>query len=56
MWITNAYEAGLYFVMANVDPSAGYKGITCFMVERDNPGLRIGKKEDKVRNSVIIVI
>lgn len=47
-WITNAGEAGLFLIMANVDPSAGYKGITCFLAERDTPGLIIGKKEDKL--------
>lgn len=47
MWISNAKYAGLFFVMANVDPSAGYKGITCFIVDRDTPGLTIGKNEDK---------
>ena len=26
----------------------GYKGITCFLVERDTPGLSLGKKEDKL--------
>jgi alkylation response protein AidB-like acyl-CoA dehydrogenase len=34
--------------MANVDPSAGYKGITCFLAERSWPGLTVGKKEDKL--------
>jgi short/branched chain acyl-CoA dehydrogenase len=48
MWITNAEWAGVFLVMANVDPSAGYKGITCFVVDRDTPGLTIGKKEDKL--------
>eukprot|EP01133_Synstelium_polycarpum_P002272 gene2272-2575_t len=47
-WITNAKEAGVYIVMANVDPSAGYRGITAFLVDRDTPGLEIGKKEDKL--------
>jgi alkylation response protein AidB-like acyl-CoA dehydrogenase len=47
-WITNAQEAGLYIVMANAAPEQGYKGITAFLVERDNPGLSIGKKEDKL--------
>lgn len=47
-WITNAHEAGIFLVMANVDPSKGYKGITCFMVERDFPGVEVGKKEDKL--------
>eukprot|EP01064_Diplonema_japonicum_P022630 TRINITY_DN3261_c0_g2_i1.p1 TRINITY_DN3261_c0_g2~~TRINITY_DN3261_c0_g2_i1.p1 ORF type:complete len:417 (+),score=135.27 TRINITY_DN3261_c0_g2_i1:60-1253(+) len=48
MWITNSGEAGLFLVMANVDPSKGYKGITCFVVTGDNPGVRIGKKENKL--------
>ncbi|KAF2070251.1 hypothetical protein CYY_008434 [Polysphondylium violaceum] len=47
-WITNAKEAGLFIVMANIDPSQGYKGITAFIVEGSNPGLSIGKKEDKL--------
>lgn len=48
LWITNANEAGLFFVMANVDFSQKHRGITCFLVERDTPGLTIGKKEDKL--------
>ncbi len=48
LWITNAAEAGLYLVFANMNPDAGYKGITCFMVERDFPGFQVGKKEDKL--------
>ena len=48
MWITNAAEAGLYLVFANANPEAGYRGITCFLVERTNPGLQVGKKEDKL--------
>jgi len=48
LWITNAGEAGVFLVMANVDVSAGYKGITCFAVSRDTPGLSIGPKEDKL--------
>ncbi len=48
LWITNAKEAGLYLVIANTDFSKGYKGITAFLVERDNPGLTLGKKEDKL--------
>lgn len=34
--------------MANADPSKGYKGITCFLVDRDTPGFQIGKEEDKL--------
>lgn len=48
LWITNAAEAGLFLVFATVDPAAGYKGITCFVVERDWPGFTVGKKEDKL--------
>lgn len=48
LWITNAAEAGLFLVFATVDPAAGYKGITCFVVERDWPGFTLGKKEDKL--------
>ena len=48
LWITNAAEAGFYLVFATVNPEAGYKGITCFMVERNFPGFQVGKKEDKL--------
>uniref|UniRef100_A0A674MRS9 Short/branched chain specific acyl-CoA dehydrogenase, mitochondrial n=1 Tax=Takifugu rubripes TaxID=31033 RepID=A0A674MRS9_TAKRU len=48
MWISNAEHAGVFLVMANVDPSAGYKGITCFIVDRDTEGLEICKKENKL--------
>ena len=48
LWITNAAEAGLYLVFANVNPEAGYKGITCFLVEREFDGFKVGKKEDKL--------
>eukprot|EP01104_Vermistella_antarctica_P006815 TRINITY_DN17515_c0_g1_i1.p1 TRINITY_DN17515_c0_g1~~TRINITY_DN17515_c0_g1_i1.p1 ORF type:complete len:419 (+),score=77.79 TRINITY_DN17515_c0_g1_i1:167-1423(+) len=47
-WITNANEAGLFLVMANVAPEKGYKGITTFIVERDNSGLSVAKKEPKL--------
>jgi alkylation response protein AidB-like acyl-CoA dehydrogenase len=48
MWITNGAEAGIYVVFANANPSAGYKGITAFVVERGFPGFSVGKKEDKL--------
>ena len=48
LWITNANEAGLFIVFATLDPSAGYKGITAFLVEKDAPGFTLGKKEDKL--------
>eukprot|EP00286_Rhodomonas_abbreviata_P019751 CAMPEP_0181309298 /NCGR_PEP_ID=MMETSP1101-20121128/11939_1 /TAXON_ID=46948 /ORGANISM="Rhodomonas abbreviata, Strain Caron Lab Isolate" /LENGTH=394 /DNA_ID=CAMNT_0023415773 /DNA_START=381 /DNA_END=1565 /DNA_ORIENTATION=- len=47
-WISNAMEAGLFLVFANADFSKKHRGITAFIVERDNPGLHIGKKEDKL--------
>jgi butyryl-CoA dehydrogenase/short/branched chain acyl-CoA dehydrogenase len=48
LWITNAAEADIFLIFATIDPSAGYKGITCFLVERDMPGFSVGKKEDKL--------
>jgi alkylation response protein AidB-like acyl-CoA dehydrogenase len=48
LWITNGAEAGLFIVFATVDPSAGYKGITAFLVERGFEGFTVGKKEDKL--------
>ena len=48
MWITNGAEADIFVVFANADPSAGYKGITAFIVEKDFPGFTVGKKEDKL--------
>jgi alkylation response protein AidB-like acyl-CoA dehydrogenase len=48
LWITNAKEAGLFIVFATLDPDAGYKGITAFLVDKRLPGFSIGKKEDKL--------
>ena len=48
MWITNGAEAGLFVLFATVDPDAGYKGITAFLVDRDSDGFAVGKKEDKL--------
>jgi butyryl-CoA dehydrogenase/short/branched chain acyl-CoA dehydrogenase len=48
LWITNAAEAGLFLVFANENPEAGYRGITCFLVDRQFEGFRVGKKEDKL--------
>lgn len=47
-WISNAKESGLFIVFATVDPAAGYRGITAFLVERDTPGFTVGHKEDKL--------
>ncbi|KAG5913426.1 hypothetical protein E4U42_001185 [Claviceps africana] len=48
MWITNAHEAGLFIVFANLDPSQGHRGITAFLVEKSTPGFSIAKKEKKL--------
>jgi alkylation response protein AidB-like acyl-CoA dehydrogenase len=48
LWITNAREAGLFIVFATLNPDAGYKGITAFLVDRHTPGFSVGKKEDKL--------
>ena len=48
LWITNGNEADLFIVFANVNPEAGYRGITAFLVERGFPGFAVGKKEDKL--------
>jgi len=48
LWITNAAEAGIFIVFANINPGLGYKGITAFIVERDFPGFTVGKKENKL--------
>jgi alkylation response protein AidB-like acyl-CoA dehydrogenase len=48
LWITNGAEADLFIVFANVDPDAGYRGITAFVVERGTPGFTVGRKEDKL--------
>ena len=48
LWITNGAEAEMFIVFATVDPSAGYRGITAFIVERGFAGFSVGKKEDKL--------
>jgi butyryl-CoA dehydrogenase/short/branched chain acyl-CoA dehydrogenase len=48
LWITNAAEAELFIIFGTIDPAAGYKGVTAFLVERDFPGFTVGKKEDKL--------
>lgn len=48
LWITNANEADIFLVFANVNPELGYKGITAFVVERDFEGFSVSKKEDKM--------
>ena len=48
MWISSAREAGLFIVFATLDPAAGYRGITAFLVEKGTPGFTVGRKEDKL--------
>jgi len=48
LWITNGKEAGIFVLFATVDPAAGYRGITAFLLEKDFPGFTVGKKEDKL--------
>lgn len=48
LWISNAREAGLFLVFANLNPQAGYRGITAFLVPANTPGLTVGRKEDKL--------
>ena len=48
LWTTNAKEAGIFLVFANVNREIGYRGVTAFLVEADSPGLTVGKKEDKL--------
>ncbi len=48
LWITNAREADIFILFANVNPDQGYKGITAFLIDSDFPGFSVGKKEDKL--------
>ena len=48
LWITNGNEAEIFITFATVDPEAGYKGITAFIVEKEFEGFSVGKKEDKL--------
>ena len=48
LWITNAAESELFIVFATVDPDAGYRGVTSFLVERSFAGFEVGRKEDKL--------
>ena len=48
LWTTNAKEARLFLLFANLNPAAGYRGITAFLLEKDTPGFAVGKIEDKL--------
>ncbi len=47
-WITNAGISTYYTVMAKTDPDAGAKGISAFVVHKDDPGFSVGTKERKL--------
>jgi acyl-CoA dehydrogenase len=47
-YITNASMASWYVIFATVDASQRHKTIMAFVVDRDTPGLSIGRKEDKL--------
>lgn len=48
MWISAAPIGSLYIVLANANPGEKHRGISCFLVERDFPGVSIGPKENKM--------
>ena len=48
LWISSAREAGLFIVFGTLDPAAGYRSITAFLVEKGTPGFTVGRKEDKL--------
>jgi len=48
LWITNGNEADVFLVFATINPEAGYRGVTAFVVERGSPGFTVGRKEDKL--------
>lgn len=45
MWITNAGVADWYYVLAATDASAGHRGMSAFLVERNSEGISVGAKE-----------
>ena len=47
-FITNASVGALAILMAVTDRAKGNRGISAFVVELDNPGIRVGKKENKL--------
>ncbi|GAB3019928.1 acyl-CoA dehydrogenase family protein [Niabella terrae] len=47
-WITNGGSASVYLVMAQTDPAKGTRGINCFIVEKDWPGVTVAAKENKL--------
>ncbi|MGH2786356.1 MAG: acyl-CoA dehydrogenase family protein [Actinomycetota bacterium] len=48
VFITNGHYADVYVVVATVDPELGHRGQASFIISRDDPGIRPGKKEKKL--------
>ena len=48
IFITNASHANFFTVFAKTDPNAGHRGMTCFVIDRETPGVSVGKKFDKM--------
>ena len=47
-WVTNGEQAGVYLIFARTARDGGARGLSAFIVERDTPGLVVGKAEDKM--------
>jgi alkylation response protein AidB-like acyl-CoA dehydrogenase len=47
-WITNANSASVYLLIAQTHPDKGHRGINCLIVDRNTPGITLGKHEDKM--------
>ena len=47
-WVTNGEQAGVYLIFARTAKEGGARGLSAFIVERDTPGLVIGRAEDKM--------
>ncbi len=48
LWITNGGVASIYTVLATFDKKQRHKGIACFVVDANTPGVKAGRKEDKL--------
>ncbi|HVC09393.1 MAG TPA: acyl-CoA dehydrogenase family protein [Elusimicrobiota bacterium] len=47
-WVSNAGFADIFLVFVSTNPAAGNKGISCLLVEKNAPGMTLGKKEKKL--------
>ena len=48
MWITSATVADFFTVAAKTDPEAGFRGVDLFLVEKERPGVSVGKQIKKL--------